>query len=104
MTRLLREARGESSLNPFRELLKVGSRHRGELFISISAVIFGVTLVYQRKSNISALAFSAMRQCFSFCISLVLIPIIRWTNMVKSESDESALLDSSVSRGEEDAS
>ncbi len=100
MSRLLEESRGATQGSPFKELIRLCSRYQGELFLFLSGVIFGVTLVYQKQSTISALAFSAMRQCFSFCITLILIPIIRWTNLIKSESEESVLLDSSMSRAD----
>lgn len=77
-------------------LFQICNTYRGELFLLSSSAIFGVTLVYQRQSTISALAFSAMRQCCSFLVCLFLVPLIRWTNVMREETEESQLLDSSM--------
>ena len=50
-----------------------------------------------KQSTISALAFSAMRQCFSFLVCLFLVPFIRWTDAVSEETEESQYLDNSTS-------
>ena len=97
LKRLVIESRTANEAPWWQRLHEIGKSYRGELYLLSAAIVYGTTICFMKQSTISALAFSAMRQCFSFLVCLFLVPFIRWTDAVSEETEESQYLDNSTS-------